>query len=151
MAYAFTKSTFLRPLACMALFVALAACGAPPPATGINDPNERRNRAVHEFNKGLDTVLVRPASQVYGVVVPEPARGVVSNFAENLGLPSAILNNTLQGDLPSAAQNSGRFIVNSVVGIGGLFDPAGELGVEAIDTDFGETLHVWGAGEGTYV
>lgn len=109
------------------------------------------NRGVHAFNKGLDTVALRPVSLAYGSVVPAPMRRGVDNFSDNLGTPGVIVNNVLQGDLESAAVNTGRFLVNSTFGLGGIMDAAEELGTPARETDFGETLHVWGVGEGAYM
>jgi phospholipid-binding lipoprotein MlaA len=130
----------------------MAGCAAGPAAQGdINDPNESVNRAVHGFNKGVDTVFLRPASRVYGAVVPAPVRTGVNNFAENLEGPGDVVNNILQGRIGDAGTNTLRFAVNTTMGIGGLFDAATFLGLPEGDTDFGETLHVWGAGEGAYV
>ncbi|WP_245848089.1 MlaA family lipoprotein [Actibacterium ureilyticum] len=129
----------------------LTACGAPQGPDGVYDPIEPVNRAVHGVNKGLDTVIVNPVAQTYGTVLPQPARQGVRNFADNLGLPSAVLNNLLQFKLQDAFVNSARFLFNSTIGIGGLFDPASTIGVEERDTDFGETLHIWGVGEGAYL
>jgi phospholipid-binding lipoprotein MlaA len=89
-------------------------------------------------------------SRGYGGAVPEPVRQGVDNFASNLSQPSNVVNNLLQVRIGQAAQNTLRFVINSTVGIGGLFDPATALGVEARPTDFGETLHVWGVPEGDF-
>jgi phospholipid-binding lipoprotein MlaA len=130
----------------------MAGCSAGPAAQGdINDPNERTNRAVHSINKGVDTVFLRPASRVYGAVVPGPVRNGVNNFAENLEGPGDVVNSILQGRIDKAGENTLRFAVNTIMGIGGIFDAASFLGLPEGDTDFGETLHVWGAGEGAYV
>ncbi len=138
----------LRSAFAVMAFAALSACAVGPSA---DDPFEPSNRKMHAFNKGLDTVAVRPAAQVYGAIVPEPLRTGVSNFASNLSLPGKIINNTLQGNFAGAADNTGRFIVNSTLGFAGLVDIATPLGTSEVDTDFGETLHVWGTGEGKYV
>lgn len=130
----------------------MAGCAVGPAAQGdINDPNEGVNRAVHGFNKGVDTVLLRPASRVYGAVVPAPLRTGVNNFAENLEGPGDVVNNILQGRIDQAGNNTLRFAVNTTMGIAGLFDAASFLGLPEGDTDFGETLLIWGAGEGAYV
>ncbi|MCH2076279.1 MAG: VacJ family lipoprotein [Rhodobacteraceae bacterium] len=135
----------------LATLVFLMGCAAAPDETGFYDPLEGLNRGVHGFNKGVDTLAFRPVSQVYGTVVPAPVRTGVDNFSDNLGLPGVIVNNALQGDLESAASNTGRFLVNSTFGLLGFLDPATELGTPERSTDFGETLHVWGVGEGAYV
>jgi phospholipid-binding lipoprotein MlaA len=131
----------------------LAACGPAtlPPGDSIPDADEAQNRAVHQFNIALDRTLVRPAARGYGTAVPEPIRQGIDNVAGNLSQPSYILNNLLQVRLGQASQNTLRFIVNSTVGIGGVFDPVTALGLPAQQTDFGETLHVWGLPEGDFV
>ena len=120
-------------------------------ATGIHDPYERQNRGVHAFNRKLDRAIVRPAGQGYTSVLPDEVEDSVSNFASNLGEPSNVVNNLLQGRLKNVGISTSRFVINTVLGLGGLFDAASEFGVAEVDTDFGETLHVWGVGEGTYL
>ena len=123
------------------------------PATrndGFNDPYEKQNRAIHGFNKGLDKNLVRPISQGYAVI-PVEIRDTVNNFSDNLGEPGNLINSLLQGDLRDAGIATVRFALNTTIGIGGLVDAASELGIPEVETDFGETMHVWGAGEGAYV
>ena len=129
----------------------LSACAAPPPSATINDPEEAKNRDIHAFNVALDKALVRPAADLYGTVLPPPVQQGVSNFAANLDVPGEVVNQLLQGRPGYALENTFRFAVNTVIGIGGLFDPATAIGVPGRRTDFGETLHVWGAGEGIYV
>jgi phospholipid-binding lipoprotein MlaA len=135
------------------LFVAglTAGCAAAPTPQAIQDPNESANRTVHAFNTGVDRALLRPASQVYGTVVPKPVRKGISNFSENLDEPGAFINHLLQGRIDLAAQNVLRFAVNTTAGVGGLMDAASWLGMPEATTDFGETLHRWGAAEGNYV
>ncbi len=129
----------------------LGGCGTPEIASGINDPYEEVNRRNHEKIVNGDRSFLRPAAYGYAGAVPKPVRTGISNFAANLGLPSDVLNNLLQLRLPDAMHNSVRFLVNSTVGLGGVLDPGSRIGLTARDTDFGETLHVWGAGEGVYV
>ncbi|MFY0659127.1 MAG: VacJ family lipoprotein [Shimia sp.] len=129
----------------------LTACAKTDvPPSGIHDPNEAANRRIHTFNKKVDTILLSPASNGYGTIIPRPVRTGVSNFADNLSLPNDVINNTLQGNVPQAASSLFRFVLNSTFGVGGLFDPATAAGMERHDTDFGETLHTWGVGEGAY-
>lgn len=136
----------------LGLMLALpAACATAPSADGVYDPAEPVNRAVHGLNKGLDTVALRPASKVYGTVVPEPLRQGVSNVADTLSLPSVMLNQVLQGRIGEATTNSLRLAVNATAGLAGLVDVASVLGMPKTDADFGETLAVWGVGEGPYV
>lgn len=130
--------------------ILLAGCAAPPPGPIENDPNEALNRKVHAFNKGLDRALLRPASDVYGVV-PNPVQRGIGNFAANLDLPGDVLNNLLQNNGPDAANNAGRFVINTVFGLAGILDAASVMGLPHRKTDFGETLHHYGMAEGAYV
>lgn len=137
-------------LAAISGLALLAACGPAPQATGVTDPNEGVNRNFHAFNKGLDRRVLRPVSHTYGHV-PGPVRTSVSNVAENLELPGDVLNGVFQGRPVNALSNTGRFLVNSTIGVLGIFDPATSLGMPQKDADFGETLYTWGVGEGAYV
>lgn len=128
----------------------LAACGAKPPAHDINDPFEPTNRKIHAFNKGVDQALLSPASKGYGVV-PEPLKRAVGNVADTLDLPGDIANNLLQLRVFAAAENTLRLGVNLTFGLAGTIDVSSELGLQGRPTDFGETLHVWGVGEGPYM
>ena len=115
------------------------------------DPYEASNRETHEFNKSLDRALLRPVGTGYANTVPEDIQIMVGNFGDNLSEPSMAVNHLLQGDLKAVAVNLSRFLVNSTLGFGGLFDVAADFGVNEDETDFGETLHVWGAPEGAYI
>ena len=138
----------------LAAMLGLAGCASVPvggASEGINDPYESTNRAVHAFNKGFDTVLfkARPGA-------PRSRDNVViraaSNAGGNLALPGKVINSTLQGRLEPALNNTFRFVINSTLGVAGLFDPAGSsFALPEVDTDFGETLAVWGVAEGAYV
>jgi phospholipid-binding lipoprotein MlaA len=128
----------------------LAGCAAPPPGAEINDPYEQVNRQVHDFNIGVDRNFLRPAGQV-AAAAPVFVTGPVVNFSNNVSLPGTVVNNVLQGDIGGTVTNTVRFLLNSTVGVLGLFDPAGAIGITEVKTDFGETLAVWGVGEGPYV
>ncbi len=139
-----------RSIVALAGLCALAACAAPPPSATISDPFETENRNMHAFNVRMDTAFLKPASNGYDAI-PDPLRRGVNNFSANLDLPGDVLNNILQLRLGKATENTLRFAINSTIGIGGLLDPARGMGVAGKKTDFGETLHVWGVGEGAYV
>ncbi len=133
-----------------ALLVILSACTSPEVTSGINDPYEAANRKNHERNRKIDRNFLRPVAYAYGENVPQPIRNGVRNFAGNLSVPGDIVNNILQFRLDDAIHNSVRFMVNTTIGIGGVLDPGTAIGLDARDTDFGETLYVWGVGEGPY-
>lgn len=139
-----------RISALVVALAALSACAGQPAGDGINDPFEATNRKIHDFNKGVDRVLVSPASKGYGIV-PQPLKRAVGNVADTLDLPGDIANNLLQFRLVAAAENTLRLGVNLTFGLAGTMDVSSELGLEGRPTDFGETLHVWGAGEGPYM
>lgn len=141
----------LRPIAVLTVVATLSACATPQGGGEFPDPYEEQNRQVHELNVALDRALVGPASQVYGGVIPAPVRLGVTNFASNLTLPGTVVNDLLQAKIGDAFANAGRFVLNTVAGLGGIFDPASVIGLDERRTDFGETLHVWGVGEGNYI
>lgn len=145
-----------RATIAITLLALLSACGhLPDPAvTGGApfDPNEVSNRRNHEFNKALDSKLLRPVAEGYSAVVPDPIEKGINNFSTNLSLPRAIVNNALQGNGVGMTSDFYRFLVNTTLGIGGLFDVATDLNMPPrTDTDFGQTLYVWGVHEGPYV
>ena len=133
------------------LLFCVAGCSVPETPTDIHDPYESVNRSVHAFNKGLDRTLLRPVSQAYGTVLPAPIRNSVSNLSNNFRAPSLVVNDALQGKADDAVHNGFRFLLNSSLGVLGLFDVALSFGLEERYTDFGETLAVWGTPEGAYV
>lgn len=119
----------------------------------IADPIEPVNRVMHQVNDKLYFWVLKPAALGYKAVVPEPARVSLKNFFFNLRYPARLVNCLLQTDFKGAASETGRFAINTIWGIGGLMDPAatGELKLEKQDTDFGETLGVYGVGHGFYI
>jgi phospholipid-binding lipoprotein MlaA len=136
----------------LALSGLLTGCAALPP--GERDPRdrfERTNRAVYRFNDGLDRNIARPLAKGYVKVTPAPVRTGVSNFFQNLFYPTVIVNDLLQGKLRSFGGDTARLVVNTTLGIGGLFDPATQMGLPAGDEDFGQTLGRWGVPMGPYV
>ena len=116
----------------------------------INDCFEKVNRGIFAFNQGLDKVIFKPLATGYRKL-PQPVRSGASNALGNLGNVVTIPNNVLQGDLKSAGVNTMRFLINSTLGIGGLFDVASYYGLEKREKeDYGQTLGAWGVGEGCY-
>lgn len=134
----------------------LGACAdAPADLSGdgppqVNDPIEPYNRYMFSVNDALDGAIIRPAAEAYRFVVPEPGRRVVLNFLRNLEAPVTLANNILQADIGGAGVTSARFIINTTVGVAGLFDAAAAMGFERRSEDFGQTLGVYGAGGGPY-
>lgn len=116
-----------------------------------NDPLERINRKTHVFNKAIDKNFISPTSMVYSKILPDSLENSVSNFSGNLGLPGKIVNNVLQLDFSAAGKNTARFLINSTVGFLGIFDLASSMGIYNSNTDFGQTLYVWGFSEGFYI
>lgn len=116
-----------------------------------NDPLEGLNRGIFEFNRVVDGMLIKPAAQIYRGVLPQQAQDSVRNFLRNLRSPVILANDLLQGDGDRAGKTVGRFLVNSTLGVLGLFDVASDLGMPFHDEDFGQTLAVWGVGEGFYL
>ena len=145
------RPSLLRGGMGLAALVLLAACAQKPAPAGFNDPMEANNRQIHDFNRSVDSAVLRPLSSGFGDGPPGPVMQGVTNFAQNLDAPGAVVNNLLQGRPQYAIENTLRFALNTTIGIGGLFDPASAIGLNGKTTDFGETLHVWGAGEGNYV
>ena len=144
------RRPFGMSLAAVVVFTGLSACGPAPSQSGISDPNEAQNRAVHKFNVALDKNLLRPVATKADTVVPDPVGIAIVNFADNLELPGIVVNNVLQLRLGKAIENTLRFAINTTIGIGGVFDPASAAGVNGDKTDFGETMHIWGVTEGNY-
>lgn len=121
-----------------------------PPEANV-DPLEWFNRPMFALNDGLDRFLVRPVAKGYDFVMPDPAQRGVGNFFANLYDFNAAINAVLQGRFKGAAQGGGRFLVNSTIGLLGIFDVATPMGIRPYRTDFGHTLAIWGAPPGPYV
>ena len=128
----------------------LIGCTAPE-GVEFYDPAEPLNRKVHAFNKAADRVLLNPAGEAYGAVFTDGMSQALDNFTDNLSKPATIANELLQLKFGDAITSTVRFIVNSTVGLGGLLDPADEMGLPETQQDFGATLHRYGVGEGAYV
>jgi phospholipid-binding lipoprotein MlaA len=145
--------TVLRVLLPLLMAPALAlAQGAPTTDTDQFDRFERVNRKVYAFNQATDRYVIRPVAKGYETITSPEVRTVVGNFFSNARLPLSALHALLQGKPRIAGRNMGRFGINSTVGLLGLFDPAGKrFGLNAQQEDLGQTLAVWGLGEGPYI
>lgn len=130
--------------------VALACAGVVADENPI-DPYERFNRPMFAVNEVFDRYAAKPVAQVYDNVVPLPLKAGFGNFFGNAGDLWIGVNGALQGKFADAGIDLGRLLINSTVGIFGLFDVASELGLEKHDEDFGQTLAVWGVGGGGYL
>jgi len=138
----------------------LAGCAHRPPASDPealrlykekNDPLEPMNRITLRFNEAMDRLFLRQVTLGYRAIVPAVGRKAVENFLRNLRNPVYFANSLLQGDVRQAGVVLGRLIVNSTIGIGGLGDPATKMGLVHRREDFGQTLAVWGVGDGFYL
>ena len=130
----------------------LAACAALPPGKrDPRDPWERMNRATYRFNDAFDKAIARPVARGYRKVTPQFAQTGVHNFFTNLDYPIVMLNDLLQGQIRPFFRDTGRLLLNTTVGIGGLFDPAASVGLERNDREFGQTLGKWGVKKGPYL
>jgi phospholipid-binding lipoprotein MlaA len=131
-----------------AAFCAGCATSAAVRAGDVPDRFEKMNRRVYRFDRNLDIHVVRPVARFYDRVMPKPVEHRVRNFFANLYAPIDIINNFLQAKFKHGFSDIGRFLLNSTVGIAGIFDPARKLGLERHPEDFGQTLAVWGVPSG---
>ncbi len=116
------------------------------------DPFESFNRAMWDFNWDiLDHYILRPVTVGYVTVVPQPVRIGLNNVVLNLNEPQTFVNSVLQFKLGDAGATTGRFAINTTLGLVGIFDVATELGIERRNEDFGQTLAVWGVGDGPFL
>ncbi len=116
------------------------------------DPFEGFNRAVFQFNDVADRYALKPLARGYRYVTPDPLEAGLARAFDNVAEPVNVLNNLLQGKFSRAANDTGRFLLNSTFGLLGLMDVAGDLGLEQGDgEDFGQTLGVWGVESGPYL
>ena len=144
--------TSLSILAALALSLSLSACSTPSAESlAQNDPWEKTNRDVFDFDIKLDHAVARPIAKGYREVVPEFARDGIHNALSNLNSPVILANDAIQGDGEKFGNTLGRIVINSTIGIGGLIDVASKLGIPYHDNDFGITLGKAGTAEGSYL
>lgn len=130
--------------------LALSGC-ATTDDDGTNDPYEDVNRAIFEFNNKLDNAVFEPVAESYVENVPEGLRQVVHDALRYLKTPVILANDLLQGDIDRAGNTLSRFVTNTTAGFAGMVDTASKTGVPYHDEDLGQTLAVWGVGEGPYL
>jgi len=116
-----------------------------------DDPLEPINRAVFGFNEVIDNAVLEPVAKGYKYVTPDPVEDSITNFFNNLGEINTIINSTLQLKFDKTIESSGRLIINSTVGVFGLFDIATSIGIERHNEDFGQTLGHYGVPSGPYL
>lgn len=133
----------------VAALLVMTGCATTNQTAG--DPLEGYNRAMYKFNDAVDTAVIKPVAKGYDAVVPDPISQGVSNFFSNLNDITVIINDLLQGKFYQAYKDTHRFVVNTTVGVGGIFDVASLSGLNKNNEDFGQTLGVWGADPGAYV
>jgi len=144
--------------AALLLALTLGACATRPTDPDelahfkeINDPLEPMNRLAFRFNEAADTVVLRPLAIGYRAVIPRGVRHSIRNFLNNLRAPVVLLNDLLQGEGLRARDTTGRFMTNTILGLGGVFDVASDAGIPYHEEDFGQTLAVWGVAPGPYL
>ena len=155
-----TPRITLTLAAALLLLGPLVGCAKPPPASEpdaladykeTNDPLEPTNRVLYAINNGLDTVILRPIAIAYRWAVPEPVRNGVHNILSNLGTPVELSTDILDAKPRRAGDTTMRFLINTTVGVVGIFDVAKDWGYPDHDTDFGMTLALWGVPEGPFL
>ncbi|MEM9101767.1 MAG: VacJ family lipoprotein [Pseudomonadota bacterium] len=131
------------------LIILLSGCATNP--QNAQDPYEDINRAVYKFNRGADKIILKPIAEGYDYILPELIKDGISNFFGNIEDVTTVANDLLQGKISEAGKDTSRVIINTTVGIGGLFDVAGLAGIKKGNEDFSQTLGVWGVGQGPYI
>ncbi|MGS0535011.1 MlaA family lipoprotein [Pseudoalteromonas sp. SaAl2] len=143
---------FKQTLLILGLLISAGCAQVPDEKVDERDPLQSFNRPMYDFNMDvLDAYILRPAAVGYVAITPTPVRRSLVNFTDNISAPTDVINATLQGKAGNASISVARFLVNSTVGLLGLFDVASSLGLEIIDEDFGQTMGVWGIGDGAYL
>ena len=144
-----SKMNLRQSLAAVALVASITGCATTEYANP-RDPWEGYNRGMFQVNETLDKVLIKPVAISYDFILPEPIRILVTNFFSNIGDVMIGVNDLLQGRGEQAFNDLGRFVINTTLGFGGLFDVAGNAGWYKNDNDFGVTFGRWGVPSGPY-
>ena len=148
-----SRHSFTRFFSLVAFMLLMSGCASQQ--TTLTDPErdpwEGYNRKIHAFNMGLDKAIFRPVAKGYDVIMPDAPQRGVRNFFRNLAYPVTFLNLLLQGKFEDSLTATGRFLLNSTVGLLGFFDVASKEGIPEFDEDLGQTLAVWGWKDSRYV
>jgi phospholipid-binding lipoprotein MlaA len=140
-----------RLLSALCLLLLCACATLPPGPRNPRDPWERMNRTTYRFNDKFDKAILRPLARGYHKVTPGFAQSGVRNFLDNLNYSVVMLNDLLQGQIKPFFSDTLRLVVNTTIGIGGLWDPATRAGIDKNDRDLGQTFGKWGVKSGPYV
>lgn len=140
-----------RAAALTLVAVAVTGCASAPGRTVNEDPYQGFNRSMYKVNDTLDRAALKPVAKGYRKVTPNFVRAGVGNFLGNLEYPATAINQFLQGKGKLGLRDTGRFLVNTTLGVAGLFDVATHMGLEKNDEDFGQTLAVWGVPSGPFL
>lgn len=136
---------------CLSLLLLSGCASTNGSIVSKNDPYEEINRSIFYFNEELDNYLGKPVSSAYDFIAPDIIQTGIGNFFNNLKEINVILNDLMQGKLLQAGEDTGRFLLNTSVGLGGLFDVANEIGLKQHNEDFAQTLAIWGVPKGPYL
>jgi phospholipid-binding lipoprotein MlaA len=131
--------------------LALFAAAGPAAAKDAEDPLESVNRPIFKFNDAFDAWILKPVAQGYDKITPGPVDQGIGNVFENAGTPAIALNQLLQGKPRAALSDFTRFLVNTTVGLGGIFDIATRNGLPRHEEDFGQTFALWTGGQGPFL
>lgn len=144
-------STLMRAVPLVLVAFLAAGCATAPGRTTNEDPYEGFNRGVYKFNDTLDRAALKPVAKGYRKVTPGFVRTGIGNVLSNLEYPGTFVNQFLQGKWVLGFRDTGRFLLNSTLGVAGIFDVATPLGLEKNDEDFGQTLAFWGVSSGPFI
>lgn len=135
----------------VSLSLLVTGCAAPPAKKDPRDPFERVNRVTYQFNDAIDRAVLKPVAKGYKKATPRFVQTGVSNFFDNLGQPTVIISDLLQAKFVPALSDSGRFLMNTTIGLGGFLDPATAAGLDKNDEDLGQAFGKWGIPPGPYL
>jgi len=136
---------------CLSMLLLTGCASTNGSIVSTDDPYEEVNRSIFYFNEGLDDYVGEPVSSAYDFITPNFVQTGIGNFFNNLKDINVILNDLMQGKLLQAGEDTGRFLLNTSAGLGGILDIATQVGLEKHDEDFAQTLGVWGVPKGPYL